>query len=471
MPLEPLGNPLVNPQDNLFAPKPEFARPTLGETDQIRQGYRDRLETLAIDREGKQQANQMLDQARLQREGQNVDVGILAAEQVETEQQSSDHSNRIPVPEGMNLLFDGETFLGWRPQNEGHYGGGRFTIEEGAIVSDPEHPGMLYTTGQFADIVLDFEFQAEPDTDAMLLFRTSPEPKSLANSCYALVLSSSSESRFPGTLLGRQDAPTIDGELGVPLSYFEKDKWYKIRVVANDRLIKISFDGRFDIDYIDTRRLGRGYIGFLVTKGQARFRNISWVPLRSVPLFQGENLDYWKSETPTDVQTSLEDWVLRLTGGPGMLESKDLYDNFVLELEYQTGREGTNSGVFFRCIPEEKMNGYECQILANPTETDREKYKGCDTGGLFRLKDARSVGSKDNEWNSLVLLAVDNYFQTWVNGYPVMCYFDRRPAEPVPQPNPRKGLRLEKGTLQLQGHDAGTLIDFRNIYLSPIPQR
>jgi hypothetical protein len=47
----------------------------------------------------------------------------------------------------------------------------------------------------------------------------------------------------------------------------------------------------------------------------------------------------------------------------------------------------------------------------------------------------------------------------WVNGYQVTDWTDER----QPHKNPRNGLRLEKGTLQIQGHDPTTDLSFRNL--------
>ena len=47
----------------------------------------------------------------------------------------------------------------------------------------------------------------------------------------------------------------------------------------------------------------------------------------------------------------------------------------------------------------------------------------------------------------------------WVNGYQVSDWTDRR----KPNKNPRRGLRLAPGTIQIQGHDPTTDISFRNI--------
>ncbi len=39
-----------------------------------------------------------------------------------------------------------------------------------------------------------------------------------------------------------------------------------------------------------------------------------------------------------------------------------------------------------------------------------------------------------------------------------------------PDPNPRNGLRLEAGTIQIQGHDPTTDLSFRNLRIGEMPK-
>ena len=176
----------------------------------------------------------------------------------------------------------------------------------------------------------------------------------------------------------------------------------------------------------------------------------------AIPLFDGETLNGWTIRG--NAQAVVENGTIKLTGGSGSLESDGKYGDFVLQLEYKTDKV-VNSGVFFRCIPGQTMNGYECQILNNPGDRDYQSFIGTDTGGLFRRQIGRNVGPKDGEWNYLTIAARGPRMSTWVNGIQVIDWTDER----APHENPRNGLRTEAGTIQFQGHDSGTEIWFRNI--------
>ncbi|NQT15606.1 MAG: DUF1080 domain-containing protein, partial [Planctomycetes bacterium] len=153
--------------------------------------------------------------------------------------------------------------------------------------------------------------------------------------------------------------------------------------------------------------------------------------------------------------------------GKGQLETVGQYADFTLQLEVFVNGEALNSGIFFRSIPGDPMNGYECQIQNGCTDGDRTKPQDCGTGGFFRRQDARRIVAKDFEWFHMTLHADDKHMAAWVNGVPVSNWSDNRP----PNENPRKGLRLEAGTIIIQGHDPTTDLSFRNLRIAEIPDR
>lgn len=106
------------------------------------------------------------------------------------------------------------------------------------------------------------------------------------------------------------------------------------------------------------------------------------------------------------------------------------------------------------------MNGYECQIQNGMKDGDRNKPQDCGTGGFYRRSDARRIVANDLEWFHLTLIASGPHMASWVNGIQVSDWTDT-PAKP--HENPRSGLRVEKGTLMIRGHDPTTDLSFRNL--------
>jgi len=64
------------------------------------------------------------------------------------------------------------------------------------------------------------------------------------------------------------------------------------------------------------------------------------------------------------------------------------------------------------------------------------------------------------------VVAQGNHLATWVNGYQVTDFTDRRRA----RQSARSGQRLAAGVISLQGHDPTTDLCFRNIRVASLPK-
>ena len=158
----------------------------------------------------------------------------------------------------------------------------------------------------------------------------------------------------------------------------------------------VKLGGRVVLDYRDPAPLGRGYIGLQFNTGKIEFRNIKLKPLGMKRLLNGRDLAGWKTfpDLASVFTVTREGW-LNVKNGRGMLESAGQYADFTLQLECFVNGKGLNSGVFFRCIPGDIMNGYECQIHNGYLGGDRTRPEDCGTGGFFRRQDARRVVADD----------------------------------------------------------------------------
>lgn len=205
-------------------------------------------------------------------------------------------------------------------------------------------------------------------------------------------------------------------------------------------------------------------------------------PTQTESLFNGKDLTGWQifPDRKSEFQVTPEGW-LHVKNGPGDLQTKRGWKDFFLHLECRTNGPALNSGVFFRCRPNEYQQGYEAQIHnafdAEPTKeytletfdpetgavknTQKVKYTAKDfgTGAIYRRQPARAQNSKDNEWFTLTVLAEGRHFAVWVDGLQVTDWHDTRPVKD----NARQGAKLEAGPISLQGHDPTTDLSFRNI--------
>lgn len=354
------------------------------------------------------------------------------------------------VLDGWIALFDGESLYGWRPQKAAN-----FRVEEGAIVVDSGEQCLLCTTTQFSDYVLKLDFRADPETNSGIFLRTPPKPKNVNQACYELNIAPQ-DNPFPtGSLVQREKVTGKGGD----------DAWRTYEVTMEGGHVVIKLDGDQIMDYTDADPMGRGFIGLQHNSGRVEFKNVKLKPLGSKPLFNGKDLDGWKTYPKmTSKFTVTEDGLLSLKGGKGQLETEGQYGDFILQLEAMTHAESTNSGVFFRSIPGDEMMGYESQ-LQNGSPNPKELMPR--TGSIVRRKLARTIAAKDLEWFAKTIVAEGPHMAVWVNGYLVTDWVDRRKQNE----NPRRGLRTDPGTIILQGHDASTDVTFRDLQISEIKPR
>jgi hypothetical protein len=360
------------------------------------------------------------------------------------------------LADGWILLFDGQSDFGWRATSKANW-----KVADGVISVSEGEPGFLRTTSQFGDFVLKADFRSAAGTNSGIFLRTSPLPKDPAKDCYELNIADQGTTPFPtGSFVGRKA-----GEVKA-----DSREWQSYEVTARGGEFLVNLDGKVVLEYTDPMPLGRGYISLQLNKGAVEFRNIKLKPLGLNSIFNGKNLAGWKvlpGEKNKSVFGVTEQGELNVRNGPGALESEGQWADFTLQLEVFSGGKHLNSGVFFRTIPGENWQGYESQIHNGYKGTDRTQPLDFGTGGFYRRQKARRVVADDFTWFAKTLVVSGSHMAAWVNGIQVSDWTDDRPANA----NPRNGLRREKGTLQIQGHDPTTNLSFRNLSIAELPPR
>lgn len=361
-------------------------------------------------------------------------------------------SNEL-LAEGWISLFDGESLYGWKKTGDAN-----FRVEDGAIVVDEGDKCFLLTTTAFADYELHIEFAAAEGANSGVFLHTTAADTQPATNCYELNIAPP-DNPFPtGSLVQRQKVEGIA----------ESNQWraFDISVVGPD--VTVSLDGKEILKYTDENPLIRGPIGLQHNEGQVSFRNIRIRPLGLESLFNGKDLAGWKEYPDMESKFSVtKNGELQVINGSGQLETEASFADFAMQLECKTNAPNLNSGIFFRCIPGEKMNGYESQIHNGYENGDRTKPVDAGTGAIFRRQPARVVAANDQQWFSKTIIAHNNHVSVWVNGLQVVDWNDDR----EPHENPRKGLRTKAGAIMIQGHDPTTDILFRNLRAGETPQR
>ncbi len=361
------------------------------------------------------------------------------------------------LADGWVLLFDGQTLFGWKPADKADEI--NWTVADGVITASEGQPGLLHTTSQFTDYQLKVDFRSAPGGNSGVFLRTSPKPADVTRDGYELNIADTADSEFPsGSFVNRQ---RCTGD-------HDSADWQTFDVTATGGRFVVKLDGKTVLDYTDPKPLGRGYIGLQFRTGKIEFRNVKLRPLQLKSIFNGKDLAGWKTypDMPSVFSVTPEGW-LNVKNGRGQLETEGSYADFTFQSEVFVNGKALNSGFFYRCIPGETMNGYEAQIQNGYLDDDRTKPQDCGTGGIFRRQDARRVVADDFTWFHNTIHALGNHVAVWVNGYQVSDWTDRRD----PDPNPRRGLRLEAGTIMIQGHDPTTDLSFRKLRIVELPPR
>lgn len=337
------------------------------------------------------------------------------------------------IAEGWILLFDGETTFGWEIDGEA-------AVENGSLVLGGTKATTAKTTTYF------------PAQQCSWHFRTAWEGGT-APSC-----------EIPGDV--------------------------KLTLNEQSRGVNAYVTQRMDQKYnspVGVPAPMSGHWSFTVPAGtKLRLQDVRLRHESLKPIFNGKDLTGWKTFPARKSQFTVtpEGW-LSLKDGPGDLQSVDQWGDFFLQLECISNGNRLNSGVFFRCRPDEYQNGYEAQIhngfQTEPKEytldeydpktneltgKKKVKYNAIDygTGAIYRRIPARKEVAKDREWFTMTVAAQGRHFAVWVNGMQVTDWIDNRP----PRDNARNGYRQEKGPISLQGHDPTTDLNFRNIRVAEI---
>jgi len=351
------------------------------------------------------------------------------------------------LADGWILLFDGESLYGWEPSAQANW-----KAADGVISVSEGEKGLLNTTSEFSDFVFKCDFKAPAATNSGIFLRTPVKPTDPAKDCYELNIAAPEVSPFSnGGFVGRQKAAR----------YVEAvSQWRSYEVTLEGAHAVVKIDGETVLDYTDPTPLKRGRIGLQLNSGPVEFRNIKLKPLALKSLFNGQDLSGWHGHPDSkSVFTVSAEKAINVKNGRGQLESDAQFGDFVAQWDCFSNGKHLNSGIFFRSIPGDVTMGYECQIQNGYKDGDRTKPVDCGTGGFYRRQDARKVMADDFTWFHQTLVVSGPHMACWVNGVQVSDWTDTR----APDINPRKGLRVEPGTLMIQGHDPTTDLSFRNL--------
>ncbi len=318
------------------------------------------------------------------------------------------------LDQGWIRLFDGQSLMGWDVKSTE----ANWHVEEGCIVASEGKTGLLCTTSRFADYELRLEFKADSKVNSGVFLRTPQKPTDPAKDCFELNIAPV-DNPFPtGSLVGRSKVePETVGDI-------DPEAWHSFHVLLDGDHIQIWLDGKSVVDYKDATRRHSGLIGLQFREGAVAFRNIQLRPILLNQILPAKDLSQWTYKQDGPAKFSLEEGgILSIEGGKGQIEHSQPLQDFCLQAEVMTLSPETNSGIFFRCIPGDEMNGYECQVNSAFIE-DRRRPADAGMGAIFRRQAARAVLTDDNKWSHITIHCDGPHIATWVEGIQVVDFLD-----------------------------------------------
>ncbi|MFO0939241.1 MAG: DUF1080 domain-containing protein [Pirellulales bacterium] len=375
-----------------------------------------------------------------------VDPKLMMASTLSSEQ----------LNEGWVKLFDGHTLAGWSITGKADW-----QCKNGVIRVTQGEPSFLVTNFELADYELKVDFRCADKTNSGVFLRTAPEPGDVGLDCLELNIAPP-DNPFPtGSFVKRQ---RLEPE---KLGSFDPKEWHTYHIRLEGESVKVSLDGKPITEIADETSSRRGCISLQHNQGVVEFRNVLLRPIapRSMKMTSGWEEDWVVGEKePGVLKVASSGDGLHLQGGLGKVQSKSSFGDFWLQAKYTLAKPEVNTGIFFRCIEDSMLDGYECQVNHAIIDKNPLAPKDSGAGAIFRRKPARIVIGDGTKPTHISLLASGNQMFTWVNGILTAEFTDDRPADL----NPRKGTRVEPGPIALQGHDPTTDATFHEIKVTTL---
>jgi hypothetical protein len=164
-------------------------------------------------------------------------------------------------------------------------------------------------------------------------------------------------------------------------------------------------------------------------------------------LFDGKTLSGWTSYDQGRWQ--VKDGVVVGEGPMGHLISPGTYTNLEFKAEAKLNHSG-NSGMYIRAAKGPGWpKGYETQVENTSPDPQR-------TGSLYGFVKITEQLVQDDTWWTQHVIAVGNHIIVKVNGKVVVDYVDQKNS-------------FKAGHLALQQHNEGSVVNFRNLKVRPLP--
>jgi hypothetical protein len=348
---------------------------------------------------------------------------------------------------GFVSLFDGKTLDGWSVQ-EGP--SSAFRVEDGTIVVDEgsNFPAWLRSDRQYENFDVRGEFFLKGWMNSGIYLHAPEHGRNMWVGMKINIFHQADKEPKPESagsifplIAPRAVHVRSKGEWNTFRALMD---WPRLQVWMNDTLLQ-----DLDLETVPElrHRLRRGYLGLESLSYPVRFRNLR---IRELPakeswdVLYGGPEDFGKWQVASG-KPSFEPRGEVLRGdGDGQLATRETYRDFVLHL-YIRGVAHHNGGIMFRSLPGKqgrRGESYEIQLH----DVEGAHYA---TGSLYSFKRAVYPRIEPEKWFLLQLVVQRRRCLARINGENVLDYDGL--------------LNLEAGRIELQAHDAGRWIEYKEI--------
>jgi len=201
------------------------------------------------------------------------------------------------------------------------------------------------------------------------------------------------------------------------------------------------------------------FLLFLCYAGTAISQDDGFIDLIKKNKKSEYNKHGWNHYGPGYFTLDKQTGVLKTHGGMGLFEKK--YKNFILELDFKTELQKSNSGVFVR-VPELVVNNdyiskaFEIQIDDNNTGIHK-------TGSVYDAKapDDSTASKGAGYWNHFKISCIDDQMKVELNGKLINTWKITTPVGKIKEWHP-------EGYIGLQNHDQDNYTLFRKIRIKEL---
>jgi hypothetical protein len=348
---------------------------------------------------------------------------------------------------GFTSIFDGRTLAGWSVQ-EGP--SSAFAVQDGAIVVDKgsNFPTWLRSERQYENFDFRCEFFVQGWMNSGVYLHAPEHGRNMWVGMKVNIFHQHDKEPRP------ESAGSIFPVVApLAVNVRNQGQWNTMRVVMDWPRLQVWMNDTpvqdLDVESVPElrHRLRRGYLGLESLSYPIRFRNLR---IRELPgketweTLYGSAGDFAKWEVSSGTpKFEPRDAILR-GDGDGQLATRDTYRDFVLHL-YIRGVQHHNGGIMFRSVPARqggRGQSYEIQLH----DVEGAHYA---TGSLYSIKRAAYPRIEPEKWFLFQLVVQGRRCLVRINGDTVLEH---------------DGLdNVEAGRIELQAHDAGRWIEYKEI--------